>query len=70
MNSSHVQRLYLSQNTRQLTLAVGTSYKKMSMKLSTLQERKPEAEKSRGEVTLLMAINISTLGVEGDHSVR
>lgn len=43
-----------------LTLAVGTSCKKISMKLMTLEERKPEAEKSSGDVTLLMAINTST----------
>lgn len=43
-----------------LTLAVGTSCRKISIKLITLQERKPEAEKSRGDVTLLMAINTST----------
>lgn len=30
------------------------------MKLITLEERKPEAEKSSGDVTLLMAINTST----------
>lgn len=43
-----------------LTLAVGTSCRNISIKLITLQERKPEAEKSRGDVTLLMAINTST----------
>lgn len=30
------------------------------MKLITLEERKPEAEKSSGDVTLLMAIKTST----------
>lgn len=44
----------------ELTLAVGTSCRNISMKLITLQERKPEAEKSRGDVTLLMAISTST----------
>lgn len=43
-----------------LTLDVGTSWRKISMKLITLEERKPEAEKSSGDVTLLMAINTST----------
>lgn len=42
------------------TLAVGTSWRKISIKLITLLERKPEAEKRRGDVTLLMAISIST----------
>lgn len=42
------------------TLAVGTSWRKISIKLITLQDRKPEAEKSRGDVTLLMAISTST----------
>lgn len=44
----------------ELTLAVGTSCRNISMKLITLQERKPEAEKSKGDVTLLMAISTST----------
>lgn len=43
-----------------LTLDIGTSWRKISMKLITLEERKPEAEKSSGDVTLLMAINTST----------
>lgn len=43
-----------------LTLDVGTSCRKISIKLITLQERKPEAEKSKGDVTLLMAISTST----------
>lgn len=43
-----------------LTFAVGTSCRKISTKLMTLQERKPEAEKSKGDVTLLMAITTST----------
>lgn len=44
----------------ELTLDVGTSCRKISIKLITLQERKPEAEKSKGDVTLLMAISTST----------
>lgn len=47
------------------TLAVGTSCRKISIKLITLLERKPEAEKSRGDVTLLMAIRTSTCETPG-----
>ena len=39
---------------------MGTSCRKISTKLRALQDRKPEAEKSRGDVTLLIAISAST----------
>lgn len=56
-----------------LTLDVGTSWRNISMKLITLEERKPEAEKSSGDVTLLMAIKTSTWrrpGREGENVHR
>lgn len=49
---------------------MGTSCRKISIKLSTLLDKKPEAENSRGEVTLLIAINISTCSRERERAVR
>lgn len=48
------------ENDFELTFANGTSCRKISMKLITLLDKNPDAEKSSGEVTLLIAINIST----------